>query len=160
MHNEEKKEQINIEKKRPLRGRSQEKIDPIIDGILEQYDVFEKEHGFRVIVPGVNLFTRNSDQLSQNALSILKPIAETAQFDDGLSLTIIGHVDSLKSIEISRELSILRAKLVREFLSESFGISADRMEILGEGKESPIASNSTLDGRQANRRVEILFEKR
>lgn len=142
-----------------LQAASKTAPNPEINDLLSSYKIKEHEGGVQVIVPGGNLFARNSDELSRNASTILKPIADAAQLDDGLTLTIIGHTDSIKSVDASRELSLLRAKLVRDFLSKSFGIKADRMEVLGEGKGSPIASNSTLDGRQANRRVEILFRK-
>jgi len=135
-------------------------LKPEIKDLLSDYKITEYEDGFRVVVPGVDLFAGNSDQLSRNALIILKPIAETAQVADGATLTIVGHTDSIKGADASRALSLLRAELVKDFLSGSFGINADRMEVLGEGKGSPIASNSTLDGRQANRRVEISFGKR
>lgn len=142
-----------------LQAASRTAPNPEINDLLSSYKIKEHEGGVQVIVPGGNLFARNSDELSRNASTILKPIADAAQLDDGLTLTIIGHTDSIKSVDASKELSLLRAKLVRDFLSHSFGIKADRMEVLGEGKGSPIASNSTLDGRQANRRVEILFRK-
>jgi len=135
-------------------------LKPEIKDLLSDYKITEYENGFRVVVPGVDLFAGNSDELSRNALIILKPIAETAQVAVDATLTIVGHTDSIKGADASRALSLLRAELVKDFLSGSFGINADRMEVLGEGKGSPIASNSTLDGRQANRRVEISFGKR
>ncbi|MGI9504230.1 MAG: OmpA family protein [Geminicoccaceae bacterium] len=150
-------EKPQIAETKKIEVASTRSLSPRMKDLLSRYKIMENNDEFRVIVPGVSLFARNNDELSQNASSILKPIAETAQLDDDLTLTIVGHTDSFKSVDASRELSLLRAKLVRDFLSASFGIKADRMEVSGEGKGSPIASNSTLDGRQANRRVEIVF---
>jgi OOP family OmpA-OmpF porin len=46
--------------------------------------------------------------------------------------------------------------VIKEFFVENFGIEETLLSIEGKGEEQPLASNATLDGRIANRRVEIL----
>ena len=71
-------------------------------------------------------------------------------------LLVEGHTDSQGSAEVNQRLSWMRAESVAEALSRR-GISRDRIESLGHGPEMPVASNATAEGRQQNRRVEIVF---
>ncbi|UCE76753.1 MAG: OmpA family protein, partial [Gammaproteobacteria bacterium] len=65
--------------------------------------------------------------------------------------------DSTGSAEVNKTLSQQRAGHVAKFLAEVGGISASRIMATGYGKERPVASNETPEGRAANRRVEILI---
>jgi outer membrane protein OmpA-like peptidoglycan-associated protein len=73
----------------------------------------------------------------------------------GLSLQIEGHTDSVGSDEMNQQLSERRADSVRDFLAEQ-GVPASSMTAKGFGKTQPVASNDTPDGRQKNRRVELV----
>jgi len=68
-------------------------------------------------------------------------------------VTIEGHTDSKGSDEYNQRLSEARAEAVRLYLIKSGGIAADRVRSVGMGEMSPIADNSTDEGRQRNRRV-------
>jgi outer membrane protein OmpA-like peptidoglycan-associated protein len=59
-------------------------------------------------------------------------------------------------VETNNRLSLARAQSVTDALMRR-GISSDRLEAVGRGPEMPVASNSTAEGRQQNRRVEVLF---
>jgi len=74
----------------------------------------------------------------------------------GLKLEIEGHTDSTGSDEFNQDLSEKRAGAVRDYLVQQ-GISADSIEARGFGKTQPIASNETTEGRQQNRRVEMVI---
>ena len=71
-------------------------------------------------------------------------------------LLVEGHTDSQGSPDTNQRLSMMRAESVAQALI-SRGISSDRIEAIGHGPEMPVASNATAEGRQQNRRVEILF---
>ena len=58
---------------------------------------------------------------------------------------------------MNQALSERRARAVRNVLVE-FGVDDYRLSAVGYGEGSPIASNETIAGRQANRRVEIIVE--
>jgi outer membrane protein OmpA-like peptidoglycan-associated protein len=73
----------------------------------------------------------------------------------GLTLQIEGHTDSVGSDEFNQKLSEQRADAVRDFLA-SQGVAASSMTAKGFGKTDPIASNDTPEGRQKNRRVELV----
>ena len=73
----------------------------------------------------------------------------------GLALQIEGHTDSVGSDEFNQQLSERRASSVRDFLTEQ-GVPASSMTAHGFGKTQPVASNDTAEGRQRNRRVELV----
>ncbi|WP_245767583.1 OmpA family protein [Stigmatella erecta] len=72
---------------------------------------------------------------------------------------IEGHTDERGSLEYNRELSQKRAEEVRNYLV-SRGVSGNRLVAKGYGREYPVASNETVEGRAANRRVEFLTTPR
>lgn len=71
-----------------------------------------------------------------------------------LKIEISGHTDSKGSAELNKKLSDGRAKAVVDYLIGK-GITGDRLTYVGYGKDQPIASNDTEDGRQQNRRTEF-----
>jgi outer membrane protein OmpA-like peptidoglycan-associated protein len=73
-----------------------------------------------------------------------------------LHLQVEGHTDSVGSDEYNQQLSERRADAVRDYIVQQ-GISAQSIEAKGFGKTDPIASNETTEGRQQNRRVELVL---
>ena len=71
-------------------------------------------------------------------------------------IAIVGHTDSVGSLDGNTALSRRRAESVLERLKSIYAIDPDRMEANGVGYLAPIASNLTEEGRQANRRVEVI----
>ena len=69
---------------------------------------------------------------------------------------IEGHTDSIGSDSYNRRLSERRAESIKRYLLQHFPIELDRLVVKGYGKSKPIASNDTPDGRDKNRRVEIV----
>ena len=73
----------------------------------------------------------------------------------GLRLQAEGHTDSVGTDEFNQVLSQKRALSVRDFLVEQ-GIPITSLGTQGFGKTMPVASNDTANGRQRNRRVELV----
>ncbi len=71
-----------------------------------------------------------------------------------LKIEISGFTDSKGSAEFNQKLSENRAKAILDYLIK-VSIAADRLTFVGYGKEQPIASNDTDEGRQLNRRTEF-----
>ena len=74
----------------------------------------------------------------------------------GLRLTIEGHTDSVGTTDFNQRLSEERADSVRDYLVQQ-GLRLDSMSAVGLGEAVPVADNGTPDGRQRNRRVEIII---
>jgi outer membrane protein OmpA-like peptidoglycan-associated protein len=104
-----------------------------------------------------------SDVLFDSGKSTLRPIAreKLAKISGivlaypGLRLAIEGNTDSVGSDAMNQQLSEQRAGSVRDYLAKE-NIPAASMTSQGFGKTKPVASNDTAEGRQQNRRVELV----
>lgn len=76
---------------------------------------------------------------------------------EGARLTVTGHTDNVGSADRNREVGLGRAQTVADVL-KGFGVPEAQMAVSSEGMDSPIADNSTEEGRAQNRRVEIRLE--
>ena len=84
----------------------------------------------------------------------LNTIASTLKEYNQTIVEVTGHTDSVGSAEFNQRLSEQRASTVGNYLIGQ-GLVRERFEIVGMGKNYPIASNDTDAGRALNRRVEI-----
>jgi len=101
------------------------------------------------------LFDTGSYTLKPGAREKLAKVSGIVLAHPGLSLQIEGHTDSVGTDEFNQSLSERRAGSVRDFLAEQ-GVSGSSISARGFGKTQPVASNDTAEGRQRNRRVEIV----
>ncbi len=119
--------------------------------------------GSVVIQVGNNgLFNTGSTIISDNGSQLLSTIAQGLSEVDGY-ITIIGHTDNIPVGQSNRfsnnqELSFARAVSTLNTLS-SQGINTGRLSAAGYGDDRPVADNSTPEGRQQNRRVEIVVRQ-
>jgi outer membrane protein OmpA-like peptidoglycan-associated protein len=96
-------------------------------------------------------FAFDSAKLTSEAKSIL----DNASASSAAHITVEGHTDSTGSDSYNYDLSQRRAQSVVDYLGSN-GVSTSRMDAVGKGASSPIASNDTSDGRARNRRVEVI----
>jgi outer membrane protein OmpA-like peptidoglycan-associated protein len=102
------------------------------------------------------LFKSGSFELLPGARERLAKISGIVLAYPTLHLQVEGHTDSVGSDEYNQELSEYRAQAVRDYLVQQ-GIPAGQIAARGLGKTQPIASNDTPEGRQQNRRVELVL---
>lgn len=100
-------------------------------------------------------FAFDSAQLTAEAKSILRDAVAAINASPSDRITIEGHTDSTGSDAYNSQLSQRRARSVAEYLV-SQGVSGSRLNTVGKGESSPIASNDTREGRALNRRVQII----
>jgi outer membrane protein OmpA-like peptidoglycan-associated protein/outer membrane protein W len=89
------------------------------------------------------------------AKTSLDEVVITMQSYPNLKIAINGYTDALGSASGNLKLSKKRAEAVREYLI-SKGVSADRITTKGFGEDNPVSDNGTPEGRQRNRRIEIV----
>lgn len=99
-------------------------------------------------------FETNSDRLTSSSLSILDEAIEVLGRFPNVRVEVSGHTDAVGDDAYNLNLSSLRATSVVNYLSSN-GIGRDRLEPRGYGEASPIADNSSPEGRQMNRRIEF-----
>jgi outer membrane protein OmpA-like peptidoglycan-associated protein len=101
------------------------------------------------------LFDTGSFTLKPGAREKLAKVSGILLAHPGLNMQIEGHTDSVGGDAYNVRLSEQRAESVREFLGEQ-GVALSSITAQGFGKAEPVASNDTPEGRQRNRRVEIV----
>ncbi len=99
-------------------------------------------------------FDTDKSILLQQSYKELKLLIEILESHPGMKIEISGHTDSQGSDLHNQQLSENRAKEVVAYLVEN-GIDEKRLKFKGYGKTHPIATNTTEEGRQKNRRVEF-----
>ncbi|MEW5984615.1 MAG: OmpA family protein [Acidobacteriota bacterium] len=108
----------------------------------------------RVAVYGI-LFDVDKATLRPESWAVLDEVVKLLQMEAVLELEVQGHTDSTGSAEHNRQLSQQRAEAVVAALTAK-GIAARRLTAKGYGADSPVGDNATDEGRQRNRRVELV----
>src|SRR5712671_5963097 len=102
------------------------------------------------------LFKTGSYELLSAARERLAKISGIVIAHPGLHLEVEGHTDAVGSDDYNQKLSENRAQAVRDYLVQQ-GISDNSIVSRGLGKTQPVATNDTAEGRQQNRRVELVL---
>ena len=101
------------------------------------------------------LFDFNKSTLRPGAREKLARVAGIIMAHPGLQIEAEGHADAIGGDDYNQQLSQRRAESVRVFLVEQ-GITSDTITAMGFGESRPVATNGTAEGRQQNRRVELV----
>jgi outer membrane protein OmpA-like peptidoglycan-associated protein len=118
-------------------------------------DTQDTSQGLVVRISDV-FFQFNAATLTPAAREKLAKVAGILVSYNGLCPRLEGHTDNIGTADYNLRLSRRRAEAVREYLI-SQGVPADRLTAVGFGSADPIASNVTAQGRQQNRRVELVI---
>lgn len=110
------------------------------------------------------LIVNMSDVLFDTAKYSLRPLAREklakvagiVSGHPGLRLDVEGHTDSVGNDEYNQRLSEQRGESVRDYLTGE-GMAVGSVSTKGFGKTQPVATNDTSEGRQLNRRVELVI---
>ena len=102
------------------------------------------------------LFDTGKHSLRPLAREKLAKVAGIVSGHPGLKLDVEGHTDSVGGDAYNQRLSEQRGVSVRDFLTHE-GMASSAVTTKGFGKTQPAASNDTAEGRQENRRVELVI---
>jgi outer membrane protein OmpA-like peptidoglycan-associated protein len=105
-------------------------------------------------MPGNITFASNSADLNGSFFPVLDSVGLVLKEYDKSVVEVAGHTDNTGSKELNQGLSERRATTVSNYL-QSRGLSSKRFIVVGAADAHPVASNSTTQGRQQNRRVEL-----
>ncbi len=109
----------------------------------------------RVATQGV-LFDTGSDRIRPESTPTLKEIGTMLKEHQDLKLMIEGHTDNVGAAAGNQSLSEKRAAAVRQYLISTYGVDEGRLQAKGFGASKPSAANDSPEGRQQNRRVELV----
>ncbi|NML94458.1 OmpA family protein [Novosphingobium olei] len=119
-------------------------------------DVTPTDNGTAILVnlPNGVTFDTDSTAIKPAFRDTLDRVAQSLTDYPNSLIDVYGYTDSTGSDAYNQQLSERRAQAVASYLS-SRGVSASRIRSQGFGESQPVASNDTVEGRAANRRVEI-----
>ena len=103
-------------------------------------------------------FDTNKAIVKEKYYDDIKRVADFMKENPDSICIIEGHTDNIGNGAFNKVLSEKRAKNVRQYIINKFGIDGKRIKASGFGEEVPIAGNDTAEGRQKNRRVEAVLE--
>lgn len=108
-----------------------------------------------VSVYGIYFDTAKSDIKPESDAAIAE-IAKLLQGNPALKLYVVGHTDNVGSFEANMKLSRDRAEAVTRELTGKYHVAAERLKAHGVSSLTPMTSNDTEEGKQKNRRVELV----
>lgn len=102
-------------------------------------------------------FETGAAALGNGPFASLSELAQTLRDNPDMRIVLVGHTDNVGALDANVELSKRRAEAVKSRLVERYEIAAERLGAEGIGFLSPIAANTSTQGREANRRVEAVL---
>lgn len=152
--NEKMTAQLEAEKAKQERDAARARMRDALSLVVETR---ETARGLIVNLPDI-LFDFNKDQLKPEAKEKLSKVCGILLVAKGYNLSIEGHTDNIGTEDYNQKLSERRAGNVANYLG-SCGLDQGHLSSRGFGKTQPITTNDTAQGRQQNRRVEIVISE-
>ena len=117
---------------------------------------------FHITVPDDFTFKTGSASVGNKGREALNVVAQVMYDNPGVITTIVGNTDtlSIKGVADNWSLSTERANAVVRVLADVYNINPRRLVAAGRSKFNPIAVNDTPEGRERNRRIEIIINPR
>jgi outer membrane protein OmpA-like peptidoglycan-associated protein len=129
-------------------------------GNVDPAKISLKSDTVRVIYPELAMFDFGKDEIKTDAQTSLRRFAGVLAKYDKIDFIINGYTDNVGTVESNKDLSLRRADNAKALFEKS-GVNGARMSTHGMGEANPTESNMTEEGKQANRRVELLmYEKK
>jgi outer membrane protein OmpA-like peptidoglycan-associated protein len=100
-------------------------------------------------------FGFNKDNLTPKAQDALDQLAGTIASTKGYIIALEGGTDSVGPADYNYDLSQRRANAVIQYLATKYNVPAHKIYVIGLGKDKPVESNKTSNGRADNRRVDV-----
>ena len=150
--------EAEAEKARQAAARAEtEKADMRAQLLAQLNSILQTNDSARGLIVNMSdvLFDTGSFTLKPGAREKLAKVSGILLAHPGLTMQIEGHTDSVGGDAFNVKLSEQRADSVKDFLGEQ-GVSLSSITAQGFGKAEPVATNDTAEGRQRNRRVEIV----
>ena len=111
----------------------------------------------KIAIYGI-LFDSGKTDIKPESKPSLEQIAASLKAEPSVKLHVVGHTDSVGSLENNLSLSKRRAEAAASALNKDYGIAATHMTGNGVASLAPVANNSSDEGRAKNRRVELVLQ--
>lgn len=103
------------------------------------------------------LFKTGSADIDKKGIEAVKKLAEVLEKNPNIDILIEGHTDNVGKPEYNWKLSSERALSIVALIQANSKLDPKRITASGRGMYQPIADNATTDGKQKNRRIDIIL---
>jgi outer membrane protein OmpA-like peptidoglycan-associated protein len=130
-----------------------------IETSFERDEARVSREGNRVVVRLVGLtFPSGQADIAPKFRPLLEKLRAAVDVFPRSQIVIEGHTDAYGSDEANLALSRKRAEAIGAYLTSTLGVPAFRISAVGYGETQPIANNDTTQGRERNRRIDVIIE--
>jgi len=130
-----------------------------IENMFARDEARVSREGNRIVIRLVGLtFQSGQDVVRPAYRALLDKLRQATDVFPRSQVVIEGHTDSYGGDENNLALSRRRAESVSAYLSGELGVEAFRISAVGYGETQPIANNDTAQGRERNRRIDVIIE--
>ena len=140
-------------------GQQASQAQQLADNAVHRVDALSNAvanlDNYRVVSETAVHFGFDRDFLTSQAKEELDKLAASVPNTKGYIITVEGGTDSVGPADYNYSLSERRANSVIQYLGSKYNIPAHKIYLIGLGKDKPVDSNKTRDGRAKNRRVDV-----
>jgi OmpA-OmpF porin, OOP family len=136
-------------------GQAQTTADNAVHRVDTLQNTVANLDNYHVVTETAVHFGFNKDNLTKDAKEALDKLATDVPNTKGYIITVEGGTDSTGPADYNYGLSQRRAEAVIQYLASEHSIPAFKIYQIGLGKDKPVDSNKTRDGRAMNRRVDV-----
>jgi len=148
-----------VDQKALAAGKSADEAQTMANNATQRVDVLTNTvvnlDNYKPVAETSVLFGFNRDNLTKDAKAELDQLATSVATTKGYIITVEGGTDSVGSSEYNYDLSQRRANSVIQYLASEKNVPAHKIYLIGLGKDKPVDSNKTAEGRKKNRRVDV-----
>ena len=136
-------------------GQAQTQADNAVHRVDSLQNTVANLDNYRVVTEASVQFGFDKDNLTKDSKEALDQLATNVPNAKGYIIAVEGGTDSVGDAEYNYALSQRRADAVVQYLASQHNIPAHKIYLIGLGKDKPVESNKTRDGRAKNRRVDV-----
>jgi OmpA-OmpF porin, OOP family len=130
-----------------------------VESLFQRDEARVSREGNRMIIRLVGLtFPSGGSDVTAAQRPLLQKVQQAADVFPRSQVVIEGHTDSYGSDDANLALSRRRAEAISAYLTGNLGVQAFRISAVGYGETQPIANNDTAQGRERNRRTDVIIE--
>jgi chemotaxis protein MotB len=156
----EREEYIALQAMEALGEELKKALEGKLEGLEDKVEIEVNGNQTMIRLQGGATFDSGRARIKPSMMPILEEIGRRLKTTDG-DIIVAGHTDNVPiyggRFESNLKLSIGRAAEVAEFMIDQVGILPERISTMGFGKYRPAYTNDTEEGREKNRRVEIVL---
>jgi len=136
-------------------GQAQTQADNAVHRVDSLQNTVANLDNYRVVTETAVQFGFDKDNLTKTSKEALDQLATNVPNAKGYIIAVEGGTDSVGDANYNYDLSQRRADSVVQYLASQHNIPAHKIYLIGLGKDKPVESNKTRDGRAKNRRVDV-----